>query len=285
MTSADKIYVRLLETIKNEGDLITTRNSITLSHFNLPNVTFTEFPLVTLRKTAAKKAIREMEWFLSEDPVCPNTLLDWWKGQLNKNNQLVGGYSTQFRESGENSVLPFDQVKFILDGLKNSPKSRRLIISMWNPYDMANIIEYNQNSNTPTCCHSIIIQFFVRHNTLHMKTYQRSADMLLGVPHNWVQSWAMLLYFAYHSGLEVGTITWVWGDTHVYEENSHIEALYSLVNYAKNNTNDATYQISLSYTPKDLEYDGNNVPIFRAKDFTISGNIPDPVITHKIKLI
>lgn len=280
MTEADRIYVNLLQQILSEGEQVNTRNSITTSHFNLPNVTFTEFPLVTLKKTAVKKSIKEMGWFLSGDSKCPKELLDWWDGQLNEDGYLLESYSYQFRHFDAH----FDQLQFILKGIRNNPNSRRLVMTVWNPSDMAYITETNNNPNTPTCCHSIVIQFFVRQGKLHMKTYQRSADMLLGVPHNWVQSWAFLLYLAYHTNLQVGSMTWMWGDAHIYEEASHIAAVNEMCKDELCDFGNKT-KVQLAYQPEHTNFDSNNVPIFRAEDFKIIGTIPEPVVKHKIKLI
>ena len=276
-TQADKIYLELLQMVLQDGDGVTTRNSECYSHFNLPNVTFTEFPLVTLRKTAAMKSIKEMEWFLSGEAECPTELLDWWSGQLDEFNNLINGYSIQFRHSTsymDNESTLFDQVEFIHNALKTNPNSRRLVMSVWNPGEMADIVTANNNPNTPTCCHSIVVQFFVRSGHLHMKTYQRSADMLLGVPHNWAQSWAMLMYFAKHSGLEVGSMTWMWGDAHIYKEQSHLDTVNQLLNTSKDLLG---HPISLVYSNTSEE--------FSASDFKISGIIPDPVVTIRPKLL
>jgi thymidylate synthase len=250
------------------------------SHFTLPNVTFTKLPLITLRKTAWKKALREMEWFLSGYPQCPDELLDWWSGQLDKDNWLIDGYGMQFRRSSyrahtgfEEDGNSFDQVRFIQDALKNNPNSRRLLMTTWNAGEMANITESNKNPNTPTCCHSIVVQFFVRNGCLSMKTYQRSADMLLGVPHNWVQSWAMLMWFAHHAGLKVGSMTWMWGDAHIYRETSHLSTVSDLIAFEL--TQDPP--LSMVYTPTSED--------FKASDFTIQGTIPCPVITTRPKLL
>jgi len=285
MTAADRIYVNLLQQILSEGEKVDTRNSITTSHFNLPNVTFTEFPLVTLKKTAVKKCIQEMAWFLSGDSKCPEGLLDWWDGQLNEGGHLLDSYPEQFRKSSSSSQnFSFDQLKFILDGLRTSPNSRRLVMTVWNPGDMAAMTETNNNPNTPTCCHSIIIQFFVRQGKLHMKTYQRSADMLLGVPHNWVQSWAFLLYLAYHTNLQVGSMTWMWGDAHVYEEESHKEAVEVMLKEADESPY-VEITPELQYQPEHAYSNANKVPIFHAEDFKVIGAIPEPIVKHKIKLI
>ena len=278
-TQADKIYLQLLHAVRHYGDEVSTRNSDVYTHWNLPNVTFTEFPLITLRKTAAMKAIREMEWFLSGKTECPEELLDWWKGQLCEEGMLLDGYSMQFRnftkyESSEVGEIGFfDQVEFILNALKTNPNSRRLVMTVWNPGEMANITETNQNPNTPTCCHSIVVQFFVRQGKLHMKTYQRSADMLLGVPHNWVQSWAMLMYFAAQSGLEVGSMTWMWGDAHIYKEESHLEVVEKLLKYE--GTFDKSIELVYSQTSED----------FLAGDFGIIGVTPEPLVTTRPKLL
>jgi thymidylate synthase len=176
---ANEIYTTLLRQIVMDGDVVSTRNSEVYSHYALPNVTFTKLPLITLRKTAWKKALREMEWFLSGDSKCPEELLDWWGGQLDERNCLIDGYGQQLRSSsyfycGWMEADSFDQIKFIQDALKNNPNSRRLLMTTWNAGEMAHITETNQNPNTPTCCHSIVVQFFVRNGCLSMKTYQRS---------------------------------------------------------------------------------------------------------------
>lgn len=281
-TQADKIYLELLQEVMTNGDEVTTRNSDCYSHFNLPNVTFTEFPLVTLRKTAAMKSIREMEWFLNstnEDLLhCPPDLLDWWSGQLNPDGCLLNGYQDQFVSfvgSRGGVMFLFNQVEFIINSLKTNPNSRRLVMTVWNPGEMAAITETNKNPNTPTCCHSIVVQFFVREGTLHMKTYQRSADMLLGVPHNWVQSWAMLMYFALQTGLQVGSMTWMWGDAHVYKEESHLEVVKQLLEHKSKLEVDQ--EVELFYEPSSED--------FLASDFMVVGSVPSPVVSLRPKLL
>jgi thymidylate synthase len=277
MSEANRKYVCLLKEILNNGDSVTTRNSQVYSHFDLPNITFTELPLITLRKTAWKKALREMEWFLSGDSKCPDELLDWWKGQLNEDKWLIDGYGQQFRLStfydrriaDRNHI---DQIEFIQEALKHNPNSRRLLMTTWNAGEMAYITEANNNPNTPTCCHSIVVQFFVRNGRLSMKSYQRSADMLLGVPHNWIQSWAMLMWFAHHAGLKVGSMTWMWGDAHIYNEQSHVDTAETMIRFYT-----GMDEVKMVYTPTSTD--------FKASDFTIVGEIPEPIVTTRPKLL
>lgn len=281
----DNLYKMCLWEILENGTKLTTRNSEVYSNIMLPKILFKQTPLITVRKTAWRKAIKEMEWFISGDSKCPEELLDWWKGQLNEDNYLVDGYSQQFRHStyvlsDEAEFEYFDQIEFILEGLRNNPNSRRLLISLWNPGEMAYITDSNGNKNTPTVCHSVLMQFFVREGKLFINSYQRSADMLLGVPHNWIQSWALLLYFAYHANLEVGGLVWIFGDAHIYNEESHIETANSILKVKP-----ITELPELVYDPVDLQYDHKNVPIFKAEDFRFRDKIPEPKVFTRPKLL
>lgn len=273
-TEADQAYKYILEEIQESGNDIVTRNAVTKSSFWLGESSFGSAPLVTLRKTAWKKALLEMEWFLSGESECPEELLDWWGGQLDNNNNLIAGYGCQLRSSGINSKKSFDQVEFLIKEIKEHPNSRRLILTTWNPWDMANITLLNNNKNTPTCCHSTFVQFFVRENMLFMKCFQRSADMLLGIPHNWIQSWAMLVWFAHRTGFEVGGMLWNFGDAHIYQEKSHLQAVTEILAYDILREDLA---IDLVYTPSSEE--------FKAADFKIVGEIPTPITTIRPKLL
>jgi thymidylate synthase len=219
---ADYHYQNLIRLLHYHGELVQTRNALTKSIIHADPITFTETPLVTLRKTAWKKAIREMEWFMSGDPRCPDELLDWWDGQLDEDDRYIDGYGEQFRHYSDTYCsTSFDQVAFILNGLRHNPSSRRLLMTAWHPAEMARITESNNNPNTPTSCHSTMMQFFVRDGAVHLMTMQRSCDVLLGLPHNWIQTWALLLYFAHWANLRVGSLRWIWGDLHLYQHSSH----------------------------------------------------------------
>lgn len=269
----DAIYQEVLREIHDYGNELITRNARVRSAIHLNPLIFTKTPLITLRKTAWKMALREMEWFMSGDPHCPSELLPWWKGQLDSEDDYVAGYSDQFH--GE-----FDQVKYVLDGLRNNPNSRRLVMTSWNPYDMAHITLLNGNENTPTTCHSSFVQFFVRAGQLHVSSLQRSADMLLGFPHNIIQTWALLLYFAHHASLEVGSLRWILNDAHIYWEESHVDTTYQLLSQYVDRTIDNTF--NLCYNPV-VKSEG--VPVFRAADFTMEGVIPYPKVLTKPKLL
>lgn len=273
----DMQYQQALISILDSGEVINTRNSWTHSKIDVDPITFTSTPLVTLRNTAWKLAIREMEWFMSGDAKCPMELLPWWKNQLNDEGKYLSGYSEQFRYSPGDHIHDFDQVHFILEGLRHNSNSRRLIMTAWSPYDMATITKKNKNPNTPSTCHSTLIQFFVRNETLYMTSYQRSADMILGVPHNWIQSWALLLWFAYHSKLKVGHLRWLFGDAHIYCHETHVTTANDIISCNFNSLERTTFE--LKYQPQ------NDSEVFRAKDFFMDGFIPAPMVFTKPVLL
>jgi len=278
----DFIYQNLLREIHDHGVELMTRNARVRSCIHLNPVIFTQTPLVTLRKTAWKMAIREMEWFMSGDTKCPDELMGWWKDQLGHGGTYRGGYSNQYRYSGftGTQINNFDQIKYLLDGLRSNPNSRRLVMTSWNPLDMAHITFLNENPNTPTTCHSSFVQFFVREGKLHVSSLQRSADMILGFPHNLIQTWALLLYFAHHASLEVGSLRWILNDAHIYWEESHVDTTYQLLSCRVDKSVDNTF--NLCYNPV-VKNEG--VPVFRAADFTMDGVIPYPKVLTKPVLL
>lgn len=269
MNVADVCYYSLIEQVLEYGDLIETRNHAAYSLIDSDTIIFHKTPLVTLRKTAWRKALREMEWFLSGDPKCPDELLDWWDGQLNSFGCYMGGYGEQLRSFGDSN---YDQVAELIKGIKEHPYSRRHVITTWNPYEMANMIENNNNPRTPTTCHGTIIQYFVRKGKLSARTYQRSCDVILGCIHNWIQHWALLMWLAHQTSLEVGSLIWDFGDLHLYAEESHLEVARAIL--ASGGTN--------CKNPK-LIYKGTGD--FKASDFELEGVVNDPVSTVRPKLL
>ena len=125
-----------------------------------------------------------------------------------------------------------------------------------------------------TNCHGTVIQFFVKDNSLSMVMYQRSCDMVCGVPHNWVQYWAMLVWFARRTGLSVGDFTWIGGDVHVYEE--HFDLARRICEAAGRSIDDLI-DIDLIYKPR-------NVDKFKADDFALSAAY-EPVLEDKAELV
>ena len=133
-----------------------------------------------------------------------NAKAEYWKNKSNFNGDVGRIYGVQWRDfSG------VDQIENLITGLKESPNSRRHILSAWNP------AELDQMSLPP--CHAFS-QFYVSNNKLSCQLYQRSCDMFLGVPFN-IASYSILIHIiAKECGYEVGEFIHCLGDFHIYEE-------------------------------------------------------------------
>lgn len=268
--TADDAYQSLLGALLN-APVINTRNapSHSLIPPQVPPIVFDRTPLVTWRQTAWMTALEELAWHLSGDPYCPEKFQKtWWKGQLSPDGYYYSGYAEQLgpRHGGPHPVLE------LIAGLRDHPYSRRHVLTTWNNREMPQITQVNRNPNTPTTCHGTLIMLFVRDGKLHMDHTQRSADIMLGVPHNWLPYWALLLWLAACSGHEVGTLTWHFGDLHLYAEESHIAAAKAIV------------AADLRPAWADLSYVGT-CGLFRAADFRMDGIIHKPVTDIRPRLL
>lgn len=285
-TIADVKYVQLLEDIVREGQIINGRNSRVLRLTMPTTMTFTEFPLVTVRKTAVKMALKEWEWFCSGSKVCPPELAPWWENQLT-DMLYENGYPTQMRHSVAScsDTGMFDQLNYMIKSLVFAPFSRRHVISLWNTGDMDNIQSVNSNPRTPATCHTSLLQCFVNKDwTLDMLSYQRSADVILGLPHNLVQTWAFLKYLAVHTGMSVGKLKYQLGDAHVYEAEGHLEATAEMIQCMREPV-DSYVTPHLAYFPSD-KVDVRGVPMFKASEFQVTDTEDvQPVVTIKPKLV
>ena len=126
------------------------------------------------------------------------------------NGDLGPIYGYQWRSWPAQNGEKIDQIKIIIDQIKNSPDSRRIIVSAWN---VADLDEMAKNALPPCHC---FFQFYVANNKLSCQLYQRSCDTFLGLPFN-IASYALLtMMVAQVTGLELGEFIWTGGDTHLY---------------------------------------------------------------------
>ncbi len=117
----------------------------------------------------------------------------------------VYGYQWRHWQTSRGEVI--DQISDVIEQIKNTPDSRRLIVSAWNPEDIP--------SMALPPCHTLF-QFYVNDGKLSCQLYQRSADVFLGVPFN-IASYALLTHMiARETGLEVGEFVHTLGDAHIY---------------------------------------------------------------------
>lgn len=136
------------------------------------------------------------------------------EGFAAKYGELGNIYGSQWRNWKTSSGETIDQLKDVIEMIKTTPDSRRLIVSAWNPEDVP--------SMALPPCHTMF-QFYVADGKLSCQLYQRSADVFLGVPFN-IASYALLTHLiAHETGLEVGEFVHTLGDAHLYS--NHFEQM------------------------------------------------------------
>lgn len=165
-----------------------------------------------------------------------------------KYGDLGNVYGKQWRDWKDQDGKRFDQLKTLIENIKQNPNSRRHIISAWNP------TEIDTMALPP--CHTLF-QFYVKDGKLSCQLYQRSADIFLGVPFN-IASYSLLTHLiAKECGLEVGEFVHTFGDAHIYK--NHIDAINEQLsrdsyNAPKLNINTDKSLFDIEY--EDLEIDG-----------------------------
>lgn len=172
------------------------------------------FPLLTTKKVHLKSIIVELLWFLRGD-----TNIEYlhehdvtiWNEWADENGNLGPVYGKQWRK-WEGYEGHIDQIAQVIESLKTDPNSRRHIVSAWNPADLP------EQALPPCHC---MFQFFVENGKLSCQLYQRSADVLLGVPFN-IASYALLTeLIANEVELGLGDFIHTFGDVHLYA--NHVE--------------------------------------------------------------
>ena len=185
-----------------------------------------------------------------------------WNEWADENGELGPVYGHQWRAWPDYSGGVIDQISNVVNQIRHTPDSRRMIVSAWN------VAEVDKMALPP--CHTMF-QFYVAEGKLSLQLYQRSADTFLGVPFN-IASYALLLMMmAQVTGLEAGDFVHTTGDTHLYL--NHIEQA----------------KIQLTRTPRPLPRmllnpDVKDIFGFRYEDFTLEGYDPLPHIKAEVSV-
>lgn len=206
-------YLNLLNRILTEGATKTDRTGTgTMSvfgnqmRFNMED----GFPLLTTKKLHLKSIIYELLWFLRGDTnvkYLQEHGVRIWNEWADENGDLGPVYGHQWRSWPDYNGGHIDQIKEVIRQIKETPDSRRMIVSAWNVADL-------DKMNLPPC--HLLFQFYVADGRLSLQLYQRSADTFLGVPFN-IASYALLLMMvAQVTGLKAGDFVHTTGDTHLY---------------------------------------------------------------------
>ena len=217
------------------------------------------FPLLTTKKVFLKGVIHELLWFIAGDTNIKYLLdnnVHIWDEWADENGDLGPVYGHQWRSWPAPDGRSVDQLANVIEQIKRTPDSRRLMVSAWNPGEV--------DSMALPPCHCLF-QFYVAEGKLSCQLYQRSADTFLGVPFN-IASYSLLtMMIAQECGLQPGEFIHTTGDTHIYL--NHMEQVDE----------------QLSREPRKppvmhLNPEVKSVFDFRFEDFTLEGYDPWPAI-------
>ena len=233
------------------------------------------FPMVTTKKLHLKSIIHELLWFLKGDTniqYLQENGVRIWNEWADEKGNLGPVYGHQWRNWNDEEI---DQIKDIVETLKSSPDSRRMLVSAWNPSVMpdtsksfAENVANNKAALPP--CHAFF-QFYVANGKLSCQLYQRSADVFLGVPFN-IASYALLtMMMAQVCNLKAGDFVHTFGDAHIYS--NHEDQI----------------KLQLSRVPKSLPTMKINPKIkdlfeFTFEDFELIDYNPHPLIKGTVAI-
>jgi thymidylate synthase len=217
------------------------------------------FPAITTKKLHLRSIIHELLWFLSGDTnikYLKENGVRIWDEWADEEGNLGPVYGSQWRSWPTPSGEKIDQIKKVIDQLKNNPDSRRIIVSAWNVAEI-------ENMALPPC--HAFFQFYVAEGKLSCQLYQRSADTFLGVPFN-IASYALLtMMMAQVCDLKLGDFVHTFGDAHLYS--NHLEQ--------------AKLQLSRDFRPlptMKINPDVKDIFDFKYEDFKLENYDPHPHI-------
>lgn len=208
----DEVYAQLVKEILADGVQRDTRNGETLSVFGASvkfDIAEIGLPLLSYRKIFTKGIVGEFLGFLQDAKTveefealgCP-----YWKLWADDNGELELDYP------------PREQLDILIEGIMKDPNSRRHIINLWNPERLGQL--------SLPCCH-FNYQFYVRDGFLDLIWTQRSLDVAIGLPSDFVLSALYLSEIGRKTGLTPGKVTMNFGDTHIYKE--HLQAIEDMI--------------------------------------------------------
>ena len=239
-------YLDLLATILAKGNRRVDRTRVgtlsvfgAMARFDLAS----SVPILTTKRVYWKTAIKEMLWFLtggtSLRPLLEENVHIWTDWPLDRYRKATGAdigeaeferrvleddafaarwgdlgpvYGKQWRRWLGPDGREYDQIAALIETLRTNPASRRMLFHAWN------VAEVDQMA-LPPC--PMVYQYHVADGRLSCLLYQRSVDLLLGAPFNWVGASALQAMLAQQCDLELGEFVWVGGDVHIYL--NHVE--------------------------------------------------------------
>ena len=223
------------------------------------------FPVLTTKKLHLKSIIHELLWFLAGDTnirYLKENGVRIWDEWADENGDLGRVYGAQWRSWRGANGETVDQIANVVRQIRQTPDSRRLIVSAWNP------AEVDDMALPP--CHALF-QFYVANGKLSCQLYQRTADLFLGVPFN-IASYALLtMMVAQVCGLQAGEFVHTLGDAHLYQ--NHLEQ-------ARLQLTRETRALPRMYINPDVR----DIFAFKFDDFELSDYDPHPHIKAEVSV-
>jgi thymidylate synthase len=257
-----KVYQDLLRHVLTHGyrkDDRTGTGTISVFGYQMRFDLEEGFPLLTTKKVHLKSIIHELLWFLQGSTniqYLKENGVKIWDEWADENGNLGPVYGYQWRSWPKTDGGHIDQITQVVEAIRKTPDSRRLIVSAWNVADV-------DKMKLPPC--HAFFQFYVANGRLSCQLYQRSADLFLGVPFN-IASYALLtMMMAQVCGLKPGDFVHTLGDAHIYL--NHLDQVNE----------------QLSRTPRALPLMRLNPQVedifgFKYEDFTLENYDPYPAI-------
>ena len=213
-----KQYLDLMRHVRDNGTVKSDRTgtgTVSVFGYQMRFDLSEGFPLITTKKLHLRSIIHELLWFLSGDSnirYLQENGVSIWDDWADENGDLGPVYGVQWRSWPTPEGGSVDQISQIMKQLRETPDSRRILLSAWNVAEI-------ENMALPPC--HCLFQFYVADGKLSCQLYQRSCDIFLGVPFN-IASYALLTHMlAQQADLAVGDFVWTGGDCHLYS--NHLE--------------------------------------------------------------
>ena len=210
---AVRLYLNLLERVLQKGSDRPDRTGTGVRGIFGYQMRFdlaAGFPLVTTKKLHLTSIIHELLWFLrGETNVRPlqKAGVSIWDEWADEKGELGPVYGKQWRSWARADGSAVDQIRQVVEEIKKTPHSRRLLVSAWNVGEL-------EDMALPPC--HCLFQFYADKGRLSCQVYQRSADIFLGLPFN-IASYALLTHMvARATNLEAGIFIHTLGDAHLY---------------------------------------------------------------------
>jgi len=249
-------------------------------------------PALTTKRVFWKAAVREMLWFLTGNtnirPLVEQGVGIWTDWPLKHYRQATGDnisqadfeqriveeagfaeewgdlgpvYGKQWRRWQGSDGKEYDQIGELIDTLRNNPSSRRMLFHGWN------VSELSDMALPP--CHLLYQYHVTSDGRLNSLLFQRSVDLLLGLPFNKIGQAVLQSMIAQQAGLELGEMVWVGGDVHIYS--NHFDQI------AEQMTRKPRELPKLKIKRKPESIDD-----YKFEDFEVIGYDPHPAIQAEV---